>query len=665
MISFRKAGCREWPRTFFLAALAALSVPLFAAPPAGTAPANASRPPIPPGTPAPKKAAAKLKPKPEVKAPAPPAPVAAPIPAGPPEFADAYPSETRPTPPDLLLKPEDERKADAFQAFAQGLLAEDGAETDKMLEGYRKTLELDPGYADLAVKVAYELARKNDAPGGIQILKDAIKAAPKEALPYVYLSQIYARYLKKPDLALKYAEEALALAPENIAAHLALFELHIGAGQNQKAEQVIERAAKVETRDPKFWVQLGNLYRRLYLKDDGSCSPDELKRMNAVYLKAADIGKDDTQIITEVADYFVLSKQVKEAIPFYTSVLAHSRDGGDPEFARLRDKLAHSFIATGQRDEAIALLEEVVKANALRFATYELLGELYEQRSEVERQAGEEAKADASLQKALNNYQHSLLLDASQPRNHLRLAELMLRTKQTEKAVETMQAAKVKFPDVPFISYSLAIALSQSKRHTEALSAFAEAQADAEASHEEMLNAAFYFSYGAAAEQAGLLEKAADLFKQSIELDPNNAQSYNYLGYMWTERGENLEEAGEMIKKALAMDPENGAFLDSLGWYYFKKGEPELALKELLRAAEFIRREDKKDDATVLDHIGDACAKLGRTTEALGYWQKAVALGLEDKKLSEKVAGKIEDAKQKLTKGEPAVVPPVPPVEQQ
>ena len=665
MKSFRKAGCREWPRTFFLAALAALSVPLFAAPPAVSAPAAPPRSPKAPATPQParpagaelKKNPAKLKAKPAAT----PAPVAAtPAPAGPPEFADAYPSETRPPPQDLLLKPEDERKADAFQAFTQGLLAEDGADMERMLQGYRKTLELDPGYAELAVKVAYELARKNDAPGGIQILKDAIKAAPREPLPYVYLSQIYARYLKKPDLAQKYAEEALALAPENFAAHLALFELHLGAGQTQKAEQVIERAAKVETRDAKFWIQLGNLQRRLYMKEDGSCTPDELRRMNAVHLKAADIGRDDSQIITDVADYFVLSKQVKEAIPLYTSVLAKSRDVSDPEFTRLRDKLAHSFIATGQRDEAIATLEEVIKANALRFATYELLGELYEQRSEAERQAGEDEKAGASLQKALNNYQHSLLLDASQPRNHLRLAELMLRTKQTEKAVETMQAAKVKFPDVPFISYSLAIALSQAKQHTEALTAFAEAQADAEASHEEMLNAAFYFSYGAAAEQAGLLEKAADLFKQSIELDPNNAQSYNYLGYMWTERGENLEEAGEMIRKALAMDPENGAFLDSLGWYYYKKGEPELALKELLRAAEFIRREDKKDDATVLDHIGDAYAKLGRTTDALSYWQKAVAIGLEDKKLSERVAGKIEDAKQKLTKGEPAAAAPAP-----
>ena len=91
----------------------------------------------------------------------------------------------------------------------------------------RSVLEFDPGYADLAVKVAYELARRNDVSGGIQVLKDCIKASPKEALPLIYLSQLYSKYLKKPDLALKYAEQALALAPDNFASYLANFELHL------------------------------------------------------------------------------------------------------------------------------------------------------------------------------------------------------------------------------------------------------------------------------------------------------------------------------------------------------------------------------------------------------------------------------------------------------
>jgi len=52
----------------------------------------------------------------------------------------------------------------------------------------------------------YELARRHDVSGGIQVLKDSIKATPKDPLPYIYLSQLYSHYLKKPDLALNYAQ---------------------------------------------------------------------------------------------------------------------------------------------------------------------------------------------------------------------------------------------------------------------------------------------------------------------------------------------------------------------------------------------------------------------------------------------------------------------------
>ena len=639
----RFAGTGKKHRAIFVVSLALAAAPLFAAPPALPTPRTVAKPGASSGAgpsgrkPGNRPPAAEPGGKPGSKPAAPVTPATGG--QGLPEFADAFPSPVHPAAGDLQLKKEDEQKAEAFVAFAEGLLAEDNADQDKMLEGYRKALALDPGYAELAVKVAYELARRNDPSAGIQVLKDTIKAAPKEPLPYIYLSQLYSKNLNKPDLAIKYAEQALALAPENFAAHLAVYELYVATGQARKAEQVLERAAKASYPDPKYWVQLGDLFSRLYLKEEGSSEPAQLEKMNAVYRKAAELGPEDVTILTKAGDYFVLSKQVKEAIPFYLKVLNLKPSPTDAPLNNVRDKLARSLIITGQRAEAIQYLEDIIKDSPLRFETYELLGELYEQQDDLE--------------KALANYEHSLLLDASEPRNHLRLAELLLRAKRYDRAVDVMQAARKKFRDVPYITYSLAIALSQAKRHPEAMAAFSDAQAEAESSREEMLNAGFFFSYGAAAEQAGLIDKAADLLKQSIELEPNNAQACNYLGYMWVDRGEHLEEAGELIKKAVSMEPEKGEYLDSLGWFYFKKGDAEKALKELLRAQESILREDKRDDAVVLDHIGDAYAKLGKNAEALNYWQKSLALDQENKK----VAGKIEAVKQKVTSAVPVPEP--------
>lgn len=552
------------------------------------------------------------------------------------EHADALPTD-RPAAPDLLLSTDSARRADALVAFSQALLAEDNAEGEAALAGFQRVLELDPGYAELAVKVAYELARRNRASDGIQVLKDAAKASPRDPLPLIYLSQLYARNLKKPDLALKHAQQALALAPENFAAYLANFELFAASGDVKKAAELLEKAAKVNSKDGRFWVQIADLHARLWLKEDGTCTSEQKERMNAIYRKGAELAGEDAALLSRVADYFVISRQVEQAIPLYLRVVAAPQTEKDPPLNNTREKLARAFLVTDQRDEAIAMLEKIASDNPMRFDTFELLGELYEQKED--------------LPKALANYQHALLLDASQPRNYLRLTDMLLRTKRFDKAVETMQQARRRFPDLPQVTYTLAIALSQAKRHNEAMTVFAEAQGEAENSGEDLLSASFYFQYGAAAEQAGLQAKAAELLKKSIELDPANAaQAYNYLGYMWADLGENLEEAEALIKKALELDPENGSFIDSLGWLYFKKGEVEKAHKELLRAIELI----KPEDAVVYEHLADACHALGKTAEALTYWQKAVALAADDKEIATRVSDKVEAVKQKMT----ATTPP-------
>ena len=509
-----------------------------------------------------------------------------------------------------------------------------------MVEAYKQALALDPTYAELAVKLAYELSRRNDPSGGVQILKDTIKAAPKEAVPYIYLSQLYAKDLNKPELGLKYAEQALALAPDNFAAYLAVYEIYLATGQAKKAEQLLERAAKSEHGDAKYWVQLGDLCTRLYLKEDGSSEPAQLQKMNVIYRKAAELGKDDPAILTKVGDYFVLSKQTKDAIPFYRGALDLPQDSNETSISNLRDKLARCYMAAGDRDQAIHYFEDIIRDDPLRFQTYETLGELYE--------------ANDDLEKALANYEHSLLLDGSNWRNYSRLGWLLMRAKHYDHAVDIMQAARKKFPEQPEVTYILAIAYLSAKRNNEALAAFSDAQAEAEAGREDILNGQFFLFYGEAAFESGLFDKAAELIKQSLEIDPNSADACNYLGYMWVDRGEHLDEAGELIKKAVSLEPEKGEYLDSLGWYYFKKGEPERALTELLRAEESIVRETKKDDATVLEHIGDTYAKLGKMAEALSYWQKSLAL--EENK---KVAEKIENAKQKVTSGSPPL--PAPP----
>jgi tetratricopeptide (TPR) repeat protein len=514
---------------------------------------------------------------------------------------------------------------------------------DKALEAYRKVLNVDPGQSDLASRVAVLLIRQEDFPQAIDVLKDAIKANPSDAEPYRQLAYIYAKYLKRTDQAIDYANRAVALNPRDIEAYQRLVEIEFAAGEEKKAIEVLDRATKVQSDDANFWTRLGKLYVAVLFKPDSQPKPDELRRVNEIFKKAAEHANDDPTVLKDVADYYASSQQLKEAIPLYLRVLELQ-----PDDANAREKLATGFILTNQRDKAVEMLEQIIKEHPEKYQPYDLLAQVLDEEARSLQRANRADEAKARFAKVAANYEQSLLINPNHAGTYLRLAELFLGPlKDPQRALKFLAEARRRFPGAPEIVYYLAIAQREAKQIQQAVATFEEALHDAELDEDnEIVNAKFYFNYGATAEQAGLYEKAADLLRKSIALDPANAaEAYNYLGYMWADHNMHLDEAEEMIKHALEIEPNNGSYLDSLGWVEFRKGKVDQALVDLLRAAKNIER----DDPIVFEHIGDIYLKLDRVSEALGSWQKALALDPKNEKLAEK----IESTKATISKRSP------------
>jgi len=544
---------------------------------------------------------------------------------------------------DLLLRPEGERKAGALASFVEGGSFEENGEIDKALEAYRKVLNVDPGHSKLASRVAALLIRQDDFPQAIDILKDAIKANPNDAEPYSQLAVIYAKYLKKTDEALDYANQAIALNPRDIEAYQRLCEIELATGEENKALGALDRATKVHSDDAAFWTRLGKLYVAILFKSDSQPKPDELRRVNEVFKKAAEHADDDPSVLKDVADYYAASQQLKEAIPLYLRALELQ-----PDDANAREKLASSFILTNQRGKAIEMLEQLIKQHPEKYQPYDLLAQILDDEARSLQRAKRVDEAKAKFAKVAANYEQSLLINPNHAGTYLRLAELLLGPiKDADRAVKILIEARRRFPGAPEIVYYLALAQREAKQIQQAVATFEEALHEAELDQDtEIVNAKFYFNYGATAEQAGLYEKAADLLRKSIALDPANAaEAYNYLGYMWADHNMYLDQAEDMIKRALQIEPDNGSYLDSLGWVEFRKGRFDQALADLLRAAKNMEHED----AIVFEHIGDVYLKLNRVPQALEAWQKALMLDPKNKKLTEK----IESTKTTISKGSP------------
>ena len=271
------------------------------------------------------------------------------------------------------------------------------------------------------------------------------------------------------------------------------------------------------------------------------------------------------------------------------------------------------------------MLEQIIKEHPEKYQPYDLLAQVLDDEARSLQRENRLDEAKGKFAKVAANYEQSLLINPDHAGTYVRLAELLLGPlKDPERAVNFLAEARRRFPGAPEIVYYLGIAQREAKQTQQAVATFEEALHEAELDQDdEIVNAKFYFNYGATAEQAGLYDKAADLLRKSIALDPANAgEAYNYLGYMWADHNMHLDEAEEMIKHALELEPNNASYLDSLGWVEFRKGKFDQALADLLRAAKNMSR----GDPIVFEHIGDTYWKLDRLPQAVESWQKALTL---------------------------------------
>ncbi|WP_313664794.1 tetratricopeptide repeat protein [Shinella sp.] len=157
-----------------------------------------------------------------------------------------------------------------------------------------------------------------------------------------------------------------------------------------------------------------------------------------------------------------------------------------------------------------------------------------------------------------------------------------------------------------------------------------------------------FFQRGIAYERLKEWDKAEPNFRKSLELNPDQPQVLNYLGYSWVDMNRNLDEGLDMIRKAVSLKPDDGYIVDSLGWAYYRLGRFDDAVAELERAAEL-----KAGDPTVNDHLGDAYWRVGRKLEATFQWNRALGLKPEDAEIV-KIKDKIENGLADIKPSDPA-----------
>ena len=521
---------------------------------------------------------------------------------------------------------------------------------------------------------------------------------PKSVEDRMVLGQLYTVHHQN-EKAEEQFKAARDLDPDSEEVVLNLSRLYADNNDVEHAAKVLESVPESE-RTPKMEFALGAIF-------------DQQKRTKdaiAAYKRAADLDPEDVHTMGALAQALLNDNQLDEALKVY-----HQMADADPEEASNLVRISEILRRQGKYEEALAQVKKAVKkdpdspeagynegllldvlgrydeaaqiyehmvdltahANGAytadeknnRAIFLERLGSVYHEQNKVDEAIATFQKmVDLGADYALRGYENEVdvyrdaklfdkAVDVSrkaaqaEPKNHelkLMLAGELVDQGKDEEGIAMAKGMLNNSADDQKVWTALSQIYTRLRRWKEAEEALNKATPLTTKKDDQIY---LLFLKGEFEERQKHLEPAEQYFKQALDLDPNNAQVLNYLGYMLADKGTRLPEAIKMIRKAVELEPMNGAYLDSLGWAYFKLGQYELAEENLRQAVE-----RDQTDPTVHDHLGDLYEKTGRIRLAAAQWElsmsefsKSAAPDVEPTEVA-KVQKKLETARVKLAK---------------
>jgi Flp pilus assembly protein TadD len=137
-------------------------------------------------------------------------------------------------------------------------------------------------------------------------------------------------------------------------------------------------------------------------------------------------------------------------------------------------------------------------------------------------------------------------------------------------------------------------------------------------------------------DQLGRNAESLAVLREAQALEPANPLVQNNLGYLLLEQDRDLEEAATLIEASAKATPDNGNVVDSLGWAQFKLGRTAEAETTLRRAVDL-----SPFSPEVRKHLGEVLVKQGKLVEASEQWDRALAFVFPDHAALEKRLGEL------------------------
>jgi tetratricopeptide (TPR) repeat protein len=467
----------------------------------------------------------------------------------------------------------------------------------------RKVDRLGKAYANFAM--ASMLAKQGHPTEARSYLVKALEQDPDS----VYLNQRMAfllKELKDYEAAVRYAQKSIDLDPDDIENRVIIAEIYEVSGEKEAAIAEYEKILVYDPDLQRARIALASIFIR------------EGQYLSA--LRHLDILiEQDPKIL--MAHYyrgrihFELGNYV-EAEKFYLEVLKLD-DRVEPALFDLGSLYEQS---PEKQEKAAEIYEKLLSYNPDDLLTRDRLIDVYYR-------LGREEMAQEQIEKIKGQTR------AGEPLRRI-LGHIYLRHGRPEEAVAEFASILSVWPKDDKTRFYLAVAHEESKDDDEALRHYGLIRKESQLFVEAQIRTAYIF------ENQEKYDEAIERMRRVLEIDPNQTDALNYIGYTYAEQGRRLDEAMELIKRALEFEPESGMIIDSLGWVYYQKGQYDEALDSLEKAVSL-----EPDVPEIIEHLGDVYFKTTQYEKSLEMYQRALSLNHEDK---DQLMRKIEETKKFL-----------------
>lgn len=97
-------------------------------------------------------------------------------------------------------------------------------------------------------------------------------------------------------------------------------------------------------------------------------------------------------------------------------------------------------------------------------------------------------------------------------------------------------------------------------------------------------SAKLYSLLGYTYHKRGIPSKSISSYRKALNIEADNSNALNALGYILSEYPEDLKEAETLCRRALSINVDNPAYLDSIGWVCYKNRKLKASESFLARA---------------------------------------------------------------------------------